>query len=171
MARLVYWDACVFLNLLNQPKGVPNVFRSIWEEGELGKTEIVTSTFTFAEVIRAKCEGPAKPFLEQQEREIDELLSQPWVRLWLLDPRTGLSARRLIRTHPQCKKPADGVHLATALAANVDEMHTTDEDDLIPLNGRVLKANGQALIICLPSVIVPAKPMPDAAPEQGFLGI
>jgi hypothetical protein len=55
-----------------------------------------------------------------------------------------------MRHHPQCKKPSDGVHLATALALIVDEMHTYDGSDLLGLDGKVNRADDKPLKICTP---------------------
>jgi hypothetical protein len=66
----------------------------------------------------------------------------------------------LMRHHPECKKPSDGVHLATALLLNVDEMHTYDKSDLIPLDRKVMRADGVPLRICQPYVVAPPLPLP-----------
>jgi len=64
-----------------------------------------------------------------------------------------------MRRHPECKKPSDGLHLATALALSVDEMHTFDSSDLLKLNGKMNCANGKPLKICRPSA--PPPPVPE----------
>ena len=76
-----------------------------------------------------------------------------------MDERIGIAARRLMRYHAACKKPSDGVHLATALALNVDEMHTFDGSDLLSLDGKVDRADGKPLKICIPTP-APAPPKP-----------
>jgi predicted nucleic acid-binding protein len=60
-----------------------------------------------------------------------------------------------MRGHPECKKPSDAVHLATALALSVDEMHTYDNSDLLKLDGKINCANGKPLKICRPSAPLP----------------
>jgi predicted nucleic acid-binding protein len=121
---------------------------------------LFTSFFAFAEVFKAKCEGPAKPLAEAQDRNIEALLRQPWVQPVVVDERIGTAARRLMRRHPECKKPSDAIHLATALALNVDEMHTYDRSDLICLSDKVTRADGVALKICTPYVTAPPLPLP-----------
>jgi hypothetical protein len=78
-----------------------------------------------------------------------------------------------MRQHSECKNPSDGVHLATALALNVDEMHTHGKSDLIRLSGKVLRADGVPLKICAPYIPEPplALPIPSstATPEQRSL--
>jgi predicted nucleic acid-binding protein len=147
--------------------------RAVWEEAQRGDAILFTSFFAFAEVFKAKCEGPAKPLAEAQDRNIEALLRQRWVQPVVVDERIGTAARRLMRQHPECKKPSDAIHLATALALNVDEMHTYDKSDLIRLDRKVLRADGIPLKICTPYVPAPPLPLPipstASAADQGEL--
>jgi predicted nucleic acid-binding protein len=127
-----------------------NDCRSIWKEAESGDTLIYTSFLTFVEVFKVKCEGPAKPLSEDGDKQMEQLLRQKWIRPIVVDERISVAARRLMRYHSECKKPADGIHLATALALNVDEMHTFDGPDLLKLDGKVVRADGKPLKICVP---------------------
>lgn len=145
-----------------------NNCRAVWSEAEKGDVLIYTSFFTFAEVFKAKCEGTAKPLAEEQDQNIEKLLRQKFIRPVVVDERIGVTARRLMRHHPECKKPSDGVHLATALVLNVDEMHTYDGSDLLRLSGLVHKANGQALRICPPSPSQAPLPSPPKAQTEMF---
>lgn len=161
MARRVYWDSCTFLGLINQEPGKHTDSAAVWKEAEDGGTIIYTSFFTFAEVFKVKCEEGPKPLSEEGDKRVEQLLRQKWVRPVVVDERIGIAARRLMRHYPPCKKPSDGIHLATALALNVDEMHTYDGSDLLGLSGKINRPNGSStLTICVP------KPMPSsAAPE------
>ncbi len=109
-----------------------------------------------------KCEVPGKPLSEEADKQIEEFLRQRPVRPVVLDERISTSARRLMRFHPECKKPTDGIHLATALLLNVDEMHTYDGADLLKLTGQINAANGKPLTICTPRAAPPppARPLP-----------
>lgn len=78
-----------------------------------------------------------------------------WIRPVVVDELLAIAGRRLMRSHAQCKKPSDGVHLATACALNVDEMHTFDKSDLLSLDGKVMKRDGKPLKICLPYAMPP----------------
>lgn len=159
MPRRVYWDSCCFLGLINQELDKHADCLAVWKEAEAGATAIYTSFFTFTEVFKAKCEGNAKPLAEADDQKIEQLLRQQWVRPLVLDERIGTAARRLMRHHAECKKPSDGVHLASALAINVDEMHTYDGSDLLGLSNRVNKADGRPLKICTPYEL-PKPPTP-----------
>ncbi len=171
MPRRLYWDSCCFLGLINPSEPKHLDCQAVWEEAQRGDATLFTSFFTFAEVFKAKCEGPAKPLVEAQDRQIEALLRQRWVEPMLVDERIGTAARRLMRQHPECKKPADAIHLATALALNVDEMHTYDQSDMLRLDQKVMRVDGVPLRICTPHIPVPpaALPMPaeGATPEQG----
>lgn len=155
MTRRVYWGSCTFLGLINQEPGKLNDCAAVWKEAESGETIIYTSFFTFAEVFKAKCEGEAKPLSEEGDKKIEQLLRQKWVRAVVVDERIGIAARRIMRHHSQCKKPSDGIHLATALALNVDEMHTFDGSDLLVLNGKINRADSKPMVICQPKPIPP----------------
>ena len=167
MARLVYWDACTFLGLINEELGKHEDCMDVWREAENGETIILTSFFTFAEVYKAKCEGKARPLDEEGDRRIEAVLQQSFVRGALVDEGIGISARRLMRKFEDCKKPSDAIHLATALRLTVDEMHTFDGSDMLRLNGQVSKVNGKPLTICTPA----KAPGPPPAPAPLLNGI
>ena len=157
MARRVYWDSCTFLGLINEEIGKHTDCMDVWGEAEAGKTIILTSFFTFAEVYKAKCEGKARPLDDEGDRKIEAVLQQSFVEGAMVDEGIGVWARRLMRKFEDCKKPSDAIHLATALRLNSDEMHTFDGSDLLRLDGLVEKANGELLTICTPAK-APAPP-------------
>ncbi|MER8526658.1 PIN domain-containing protein [Mesorhizobium sp. M0145] len=160
MAKRVYWDSCTFLGLINQEPGKLNNCAAVWKEAEAGDVLIYTPFFTFAEVFKAKCEDAGKPLSEDGDKQIELLLRQRWIRAVVVDEKIGVACRRLMRHHTECKKPSDGIHLATALALNVDEMHTFDGADLLKLDGKVNRADGKPLKIC------PPKPTPKPPKPQ-----
>jgi predicted nucleic acid-binding protein len=163
LPRRLYWDSCAFLGLINPGEAKHADCRAVWDQAERQQAVLFTSFFAFAEVFKAKCEGPAKPLAEAQDRAIEVMLRQPWVQPVVVDERIGTAARRLMRQHPECKKPSDAIHLATALALNVDEMHTYDRSDLLRLSEKVFRADGVPLKICTP--YVPIAPTPVAIPD------
>ena len=103
MARRVYWDSCSFLALLNREPGNVDQCVVVWREGEAGKTSIYTSFFTFTEVFKAKCEGRVKPLAPENDKEVEELLGQKWIKPAVVDELIGVAARRLMRHYPECK--------------------------------------------------------------------
>lgn len=144
----MYWDACAFLGLINNEVGRHPNCLAVWREAENGETIIHTSFFTWAEVFKARCEGDAKPLAEEKDKDIEAVLSQPFIEPVVVDEAIGIAARRLMRRHAECKKPTDGIHLATALRLSVDEMHTFDGSDLLALDGKLMCADGRYLKIC-----------------------
>jgi predicted nucleic acid-binding protein len=160
LPRRLYWDSCDFLGLINPDEAKHADCRAVWEEAKRGDAILFTSFFAFAEVFKAKCEGVAKPLAEADDKRIEALFRQTWVQPVLVDERIGTAARRLMRQHPECKKPSDAIHLATALALNVDEMHTYDGTDLLNLSEKVMRADGRPLRICTPHVPSPPAPLP-----------
>jgi predicted nucleic acid-binding protein len=135
----------------------------VWKEAENSNTIIYTSFFGFTEVFKAKCEGQAKPLAEEDDKKIEQLLRQKWIRPLVVDEKIAFAARRLMRAYPECKKPSDGIHLATALSMNVDEMHTFDGSDLLKLDGKIMRADGKPLMICRPRGVPPSDP---SAPDM-----
>jgi predicted nucleic acid-binding protein len=99
---------------------------------------------------------------EDEDKKIEQLLRQSWIRPVVVDERIGVAARRAMRHHSQCKKPSDAIHLVTALALNVDEMNTYDGNDLLKLDGKVNRADGKPLKICTPT---PAPEPPPPPPD------
>lgn len=166
MPRRVYWDLCTFLGLINQEPGKVNNCSAVWKEAENNDVIIYTSFFTFAEVFKVRCIDKSKPLSEDGDRQIELLLRQPFIRAIVVDELIGVAARRLLRYHTQCKKPSDGIHLATAIRLNVDEMHTFDGSDLLGLDGKVARLDGKMLKICppLPAPSPPLPPPPSAGP-------
>ncbi len=149
-SRRVYWDACTFLGLLNQESVRSNDCTAVWKEAEKGETLIFTSFFGFAEVFKVKCEGKAEPLTDEYDKKIEQLLQQKWIRPVVVDEKISFAARQLMRGYKECKKPADGIHLATALALSVDEMHTFDKSDLLRRDGKIMRADSVPLTICTP---------------------
>ena len=102
-------------------------------------------------MFKVKCDSPAKPLSKEGDKKIEQLLRQKWIKPVVVDERIGAAARKLMRRHPECRKPFDGIHLATALALSVDEMHTFDSSDLLKLDGKINCANEKPLKICRPT--------------------
>jgi predicted nucleic acid-binding protein len=93
------------------------------------------------EVFKAKCEGKAKPLSEDGEDTIDSFFESDRILPAPVDRRTAVLARKLMRKHECCKKPADAIHLATAVLMNADEMHTYDGSDLLVLESNSTELN------------------------------
>lgn len=150
--KRVYWDSCTFLALINSEAGKHRESKAVWAKVVSGEYELITSFFSLTEVFKAKCEGTKKPLSEEGEDAIAKFFEGDRILGVPVDRRTSEFARKLMRRHPECKKPTDAIHLATATLMNVDEMHTFDGADLLSLNGKVAREDGEMLVICTPYV-------------------
>jgi predicted nucleic acid-binding protein len=156
----VYWDSCVWLTLIKEELGY-EACEYVIDEAKKGNIQIWTSSLTLAEVYKFKCDGVSKELEQTKDAAFEDYISQDFVTEVQVDHDIGVRARRLCRFHQVLKKPNDGIHLASALRENLDEFHTTDRVDLLPLNGSILNDNGSAIKICKP----PVKPVVPPASE------
>ena len=125
------------------------------------EVEIWTSTFTLAEVFKKNCGDDNTGLPASGDRDFEDYVLQDFVHLVQLDVDVGTAARRLLRMFPQIRKPQDGIHAASAILSDVDELHTFDGCDLLILNGKIPKRDGTFLKIC--------KPPSKTDPRQGGL--
>jgi len=86
----------------------------------------------------------------------EDFILQNFVTRVQVDLDVGTLARRLLRAYPVIAKPQDGIHLATALLNNVDELHSYDRENLLGLSGKIDRKDGIKLQICHP----PSRPAP-----------
>ena len=154
-SKKVYWDACVWLSLINEHEA-DRVARCqyVIEQAQAGSIEIWTSSISLAEVFKKKCEGKNISLEESKDIDFEKYIEQEFLTEVQVDHDIGLLARRLLRKFPELKKPNDAIHLATAALSNLDELHTFDAENLIVLSGRIEKMDGSLLVICAP----PEKP-------------
>lgn len=117
-------------------------------EARKGAFEIWTSSLSLAEVHKTKCGTGLASIQQAKDKAFEDFLDQSFVVQRTLDNDVGKLARTLLRTHPKLKKPNDAIHLATAILSNVAEFHTTDKDDLLHLDGKIICLNGEQLKIC-----------------------
>jgi predicted nucleic acid-binding protein len=148
--RRYYWDSCAWLGLINTETAKHAELTHIWSAAQNGDFEIVTSTMSQVEVFKKKCEDGTKPLPEESDAQIANMFAQPFVFRAALDPIVAEQARALLRRYPELKKAPDAIHLATALFWNCDAMHTYDSENLLGLNERVDRRDGEKLKICYP---------------------
>lgn len=150
--KKVYWDSCVWIGLINEEPGKFDICSHYLESAKKGEIEIWSSTVTLAEVFKKKCGIVTIAIDPAKDEDFERYLEQDFVVDVQVDRDVGIHARRLLRKHPELKKPMDAVHLASALLNNVDEFHTFDDENLLPLNGKVLRRDGKPLHILKPSI-------------------
>src|SRR4051812_48752614 len=107
----VYWDSCVFIDLLQQSPGRYEQCKHIHEQAEKGDLIIVTSAVTRAEVSRLPDAGGIMP--EDQSRQILDYFENPYISIRQVDRLTAEHANQLCRGHNIM--PLDAIHLATAI--------------------------------------------------------
>jgi len=130
-----YWDATVFLDLINATKTRLNIIEALLEDCENGKVAIFTSVLSIVEVAYVKADGqkPSRMSADQETR-IDKLWQPPSpIQLVEAHQRIIFDARELVRSavsrslkDPWVLKPPDAIHLATAKHLKVNECHSYD---------------------------------------------
>ena len=129
---LCYWDACVFLSMIEGDADRIPVINAILHEAEKGEVEIYTSTLSITEVAFAKAEKDNKSLDPDVEAKIDKLWqpSSPFKLCDVFDTIT-IDAKLLIRqslvSGGRSLKPADAIHIATARHLSVNAIHTYDD--------------------------------------------
>ncbi|MEL7685493.1 PIN domain-containing protein [Citromicrobium bathyomarinum] len=149
--RRVYWDACAWLGLISGEPDKATELEVVWRKAERGEVEIWTSAFCIAEVYKVKCEKGRIGLSPEYDAQIDNLFDQDFVHVTQVDIAVARLAKKMLRGDNKLKKPSDGIHLATAMIWNVDQLHTYDDSDLLGL--AVSRLDGEPLEICRPDMI------------------
>jgi predicted nucleic acid-binding protein len=148
MPITVYWDACIFHALFANEKGREACLR-IEKAAARGDVHIYTSTATFVECVWVKTvtdpTGNLNKLSPEHERVIQGYFSRSYIRPITCDRQIAEAARTLLWKYPL--KPKDAIHVASAMAQQVDFMHSYDDDDLVKLNGKI---GNPPLKICHP---------------------
>lgn len=143
---IYYWDANVFLAWLKDERRKPGEMEGLTEVVSMVDRQeaiLMTSVLTRTEVLESTLPNNAQNLFSK-------IFYKPnIVSVDLTAPISDLahSIRDHYRRNSKSLKVPDSVHLATAIHHKVDELHTFDEDDLIPLSGNIA---GNKLIICKP---------------------
>lgn len=145
-----YWDACCWIGLIRQEPDKVDSLRHVIEMAQRGDVEIWTSTFTLAEVFKRRRSDAASELPAENDTAFEDYLEQDFVQRVQVDVDVGTAARRLLRRFPAIKKPQDAIHAATAALSSVDELHTFDGHDLLPLDGQIPMPDGRRLKMCKP---------------------
>lgn len=129
-----YWESSIWIVYFNEGRQHPDVYEYLDEIFTLimrDQVIIVTSVITRAELLESRL-GP------KNLRSYDDLFA----RKNIVDQPVTRAITMLAsdyRSHfgslTKAGKFADAIHLATAVDNKVDEMHTTDADDLLPCDG------------------------------------
>ncbi|MCY4263883.1 MAG: PIN domain-containing protein [Gammaproteobacteria bacterium] len=146
-----YWDACIWIELIKQTNADrTECCRHVYEEAKKSKVEIWTSTFTLAEVWKKKCYENHIGIPEKKDGAFEDLIESDLIKKINVNVDIGNLARRLLRKHPRIGKPQDAIHVASCIYADLDELHTFDNKDLLRFDGKLLCQNNTKLKICVP---------------------
>jgi len=129
--RLVYWDACVFVSLLNKdPDRCQTLVTMLEQFEEDDSARVVTSTITKVEAAFTAAERANQVLDEDVLAEMDHLWEgSPTICLVEFHDEIATMARELIRhaiTQKWSLQPVDAIHLATGQWYQVHEFHTYD---------------------------------------------
>ena len=154
--RRVYWDACVWIALIQREKisiGVSDrdtLCRTVIAEAKKNKVEILTSTLSLVEV----CRSPG--IQATPDDQLGAFFENDYVLLMNVDRLVGELARQLMSAGHTGLKPPDAIHLASAVIGIVAEFHTFDGEGkkpgLLQLDGKINRLDGGKLRICAPDV-------------------
>ena len=159
-----YWESSIFITWFLGGTQHPDVFDAL---GEIVKSvnrnqvQIVTSVLTRAELLESNLpSGAIRTYDALFQRRSGNMIEQPIVKSVA---ELASSLRAHFPALKKAKRMQDALHLATAVAYSVDEMHTTD-DALLACDGdpllrgvRVLKpSTPQAgLLKGVPPIVTP----------------
>ncbi len=127
---LSYLEASAVLAYLNNEPGRAEHLEGLFEEAERGNVRLVTSTITLAEVAYVK-EANAASGVDADTRIDDLLFDRRIITFVECTEDIARGARRYVRPaagQTQRLKPADAIHLSSAIAAGVDYFLTYDSD-------------------------------------------
>ena len=133
--RRIYWDACVWLNYINERPEKVVLDALLTDSGsDVGDIELISSTVSQVEVAFAASEQMGYALDPDVEAQIDSLWynRRRSVTLVELNQLLAMDARALMREANVALRlkmnPLDSIHLATARRMNVTEFHTYDTE-------------------------------------------
>jgi len=129
--NLVYWDSVVFIDLIEETPGRHETLKAISDSAERAEARIVTSALTLAEVSKL---NNLRLLPEWAEKKILEFFENDYITVRDVSRPVCEMARPIIRGHGL--KPPDAIHVATALMAKAQVLHTYD-GDLLGKNGLI----------------------------------
>ncbi len=144
--RYVYWDSVCFLGWLQDEEDKLSECEQVLIEADAGKATIVTSALTIAEVLMVKRKAP----ITKDKRDmVSAFFKRDYIEVRSVTRRLAEHARELV--WDAGIDPKDAIHVATAIAADLTELHTFDG----PLTSAVNQMNGSKLRACRPYVAQP----------------
>ena len=113
--RKPYLDSSVYIAAIKAEEGRVDTARAILKDAENGRIRVCASTFIVVEV----CKAPrARALTEAEEKTLADFFLHDYFEWVEVDMTVAREARSLAREHSL--KPADAIHLASALRAGAD---------------------------------------------------
>lgn len=119
--RNVYWDSDCFLAWLQDEVEKTEICAHVLDECKAGKTRLVTSALTLAEVLALRGQ---RPIPIERRLKVEAFFKNSFIIVRSVTRRTAENARNYVWEHGVA--PKDAIHLATAIEANLDDLHTFD---------------------------------------------
>jgi predicted nucleic acid-binding protein len=148
----IYWDACTWIAYIGREMPTADskftdrrfeMCREVLKDAQDGNLEIVTSTFTLAEVCKRK-EATG------QAGNLSAFFDQPFILLVDVIKPIASRAQAMQLAGLAGLKPPDAIHLASAIWSDVSTFHTFDKR-LLDLSGNFTVKSGKALQIMKPT--------------------
>jgi predicted nucleic acid-binding protein len=130
-AKTIYFDACCFLAYFSNEVDRAECIDTLFEESIQDKINIVTSVITLTEVAAIKKEFKTKKLEDGFTQKLDKVFyNRKLLDLVECSPFTAMRARKIIRESIPLAlpniKPADAIHIASALEVRADMLFTYD---------------------------------------------
>ena len=127
--RRYYWDANIFITLISNLMTQEAVedrrnCELFFRDAMNGEIEILTSALTRVEVLHPE-ENAQRPIPQNIKDKIIALFDEPYITSILLDSARASEAQIFRWDYPWLQT-ADAIHIASAIYAKVDVMHTYD---------------------------------------------
>jgi predicted nucleic acid-binding protein len=128
MPNSVYWDACIFIEVLQKTgkdRARLEACQDIEDKAKKGELNIVTSMLTITEVNKLDDLEKATGILrEDQSKLILAFFENSYIHVRQLDRQTAELAHEFTRTHGLAN--TDAIHVATAILSKVGVLYTYD---------------------------------------------
>ncbi len=142
-----YWDSCVFIGYFKDEYDRRNQCLPIIKAAESGRTKIITSALTIAEVFWI--EKRATPDSEAKKK-IKDFFDYSFIGISDLTRRVAEHARKLTWDYENISN-WDAVHLATVINSDITLLETYDKE-LLSYNLQFKNQKGQGIKITEPFI-------------------